>query len=147
MNRMVLELDGQCDGVLILRSVVQVLSQRVNLNLLQRNRMGLAVDEVYANIVRHGYHGEGGRVRLEARIEHDTHGNCVFFRFQDDAPPVDMSDWDCGSDMPPCAAETLKPGGLGIPLIHAIMDEVCHTMLEHGNQWDLMYRCTQEETT
>jgi len=147
MDKIVVELDGRCDAVVIVRSVVQVLSQRVDLNVLQRNRVGLAVDEVYANIVRHGYHGEGGRVRLEARVQQDEQGGCLYFCFQDDAPPVDMSDCDCGSDMPPCSAETLEPGGLGIPLIHAIMDEVHHTMLEHGNQWDLMYRCIQEGTT
>jgi len=147
MNRIVVELDGRCDAVLILRSVVQVLSQRVDLNVLQRNRIGLAVDEVYANVVRHGYHGKGGRVRFEASIQQGEEGHRLYFRFQDDAPPVDMSNCDCGSEMPPCSAETLEPGGLGIPLIHAIMDEVRHTMLEHGNQWDLMYRCTQEGTT
>ncbi len=144
MNKMILQLDAQCDAVLVLHAIVQVLGKRAELNLLQRNRICLAVDEVYANIVRHGYQRAGGVVHLEADMTRDAQGLMLQFIFRDEAPPVDMSGCDCGSEIAPCSAEALEPGGLGIPFIHAIMDEVQHTMLEHGNQWNLIYRCTQE---
>ena len=38
----------------------------------------------------------------------------------------------------------ISPGGLGVQLIHSIMDVVEHVALADGNQWTLIYICKQD---
>ncbi|MDQ6995493.1 MAG: ATP-binding protein [Mariprofundaceae bacterium] len=139
-NKLSLTLPAQCDCVFILRSMVNVLCKRSKLSAIEKNRVGLAVDELYANIVRHGYQGEPKPLTFDAEIMHENEASeALMFTFQDCAPVFDISAWKCG-EIEPCCAETITAGGLGIPLIHAIMDEVKHEALEHGNRWTLLYR-------
>jgi len=140
MNKLSLQLHATCDCVLVLRSMVNVLCARSKLSAIEQNRVGLAVDELYANIVRHGYRGEPKPLIFEADMPVEADGEVSLkFTFRDYAPVVDISGWDCG-DIEPCCAENMTPGGLGIPLIHAIMDEVRHEAMEDGNLWMLLYR-------
>ncbi len=140
MNKLSLKLNAQCDCVMILRSMVNVLCERAKLSVIEKNRVGLAVDELYANIVRHGYHGKAKPLTFDADMHIENEGQVALtFTFQDCAPVVDISGWDCG-DIEPCCADTVTAGGLGIPLIHAIMDEVKHEALDNGNRWVLVYR-------
>jgi len=140
MNKLSLQLNARCDCVLILRSMVNVLCGRAKLSAIEKNRVGLAVDELYANIVRHGYRGEAKLLNFDADMLVEGVGReGLRFTFRDFAPVVDVSGWDCG-EVKPCCAESITPGGLGIALIHTIMDEVKHEALDDGNRWILIYR-------
>jgi len=140
MNKLTLQLHAACDCVLVLRSMVNVLCARAELSVIEKNRVGLAVDELYANIVRHGYQGEAKALLFDADMQMEANGkNVLIFTFSDVAPVVDVSGWDC-SDIKPHCSENITPGGLGISLIHAIMDEVKHEALPEGNRWTLLYR-------
>ena len=81
----------------------------------------LAVSEVCANIVEHGYAGEPrGSITIETTA---TDGRLVV-RIEDDAPVFDPSlvgPADTGSDW-----ERRKPGHLGWHLVYRVMDEVRH---------------------
>lgn len=81
----------------------------------------LAVSEVCANVVEHGYAGEpGGSITIETTV---TAGRLVV-RIEDDAPVFDpslVSPPDTGSDW-----ERRKPGHLGWHLVYGVMDEVRH---------------------
>ncbi len=75
----------------------------------------LAVDEACQNVIRHAYgHDEAGRMILEARMK----GGCLVFYLRDFAPPVDVTQV-CPRDL-----EDVRPGGLGIHLMRAVLDEV-----------------------
>jgi len=140
MNQFSLHLNAQCDCVLILRSMVNVLCKRAKLSQIEKNRVGLAVDEVYANIVRHGYQRQAKPMDFHADMKKDDNGDdLLIFTFRDYAPVVNLSDWDCG-EVKPCCAETIVPHGLGIPLIHTIMDQVKHEAFDDGNGWTVIYR-------
>ncbi|MDQ6974716.1 MAG: ATP-binding protein [Mariprofundaceae bacterium] len=140
MNKFILQLSARCDCVLILRSIVNVLCERVKLTAIEKNRVGLAIDELYANIVRHGYRGEPKPLIFEAEIMLKGEAyETLLFTFQDCAPVVNISGWESG-EIEPYSTATVTAGGLGIPLIHAIMDEVKHEALDHGNRWELLYR-------
>ena len=75
----------------------------------------IAVGEASQNVVRHAYKGaENGEATLDILC-----GNGILeFRLQDSAPPVDKK------KVKPVWPEEVKPGGLGVCLIHDIMDEV-----------------------
>ncbi len=89
----------------------------------------LAVSEVCANIVAHGYAGESrGAITIETTA---TAGRLVV-RIEDDAPvfdPASVPPPDTESD-----AERREPGHLGWHLVYRVMDEVRHEPRgERGN--------------
>jgi serine/threonine-protein kinase RsbW len=80
----------------------------------------LAVSEVCANVVEHGYPGGGGWISVEttATAEH------FVVRIEDDAPVFDPSTLpppDTGSGW-----ERRGPGKVGWHLVYGVMDEVRH---------------------
>jgi anti-sigma regulatory factor (Ser/Thr protein kinase) len=83
----------------------------------------VALDEVLANVVRHGLSGRGesARVELELRLEPGDPPRCEL-RVEDDGPEFDplaaaAPDTALGLDERPI-------GGLGIELVKRLMDEV-----------------------
>lgn len=75
----------------------------------------IAVGEASQNIVRHAYKDvEAGEATLEILQEKGI----LEFRLLDSAPPVNRE------KMKPVWPEEIKPGGLGVCLIHDIMDKV-----------------------
>jgi sigma-B regulation protein RsbU (phosphoserine phosphatase) len=102
----------------------------------------IAVGEACQNVVRHAYKGtEGGKATLEIYCK----DGIIQFYLQDSAPPVDPE------KMKPEWPEEPGPGGLGICLIHDIMDEVEYLPV-HSSQGNLLRmvkfieRTTQNET-
>jgi anti-sigma regulatory factor (Ser/Thr protein kinase) len=79
--------------------------------------IALALSEAVANIVEHGYRGEAGHdVRLQVIREP---GRLVFL-LDDDAPCVDPK------TIRPRPLKELRPGGLGVHLMRAIMNDVTY---------------------
>ena len=81
----------------------------------------LAVSEVCANVVQHGYAGNlGGSITIETTATAER----LVVRIEDDAPVFDpsiLSPPDTESD-----GEHREPGNLGWHLVHSVMDEVRH---------------------
>jgi serine/threonine-protein kinase RsbW len=81
----------------------------------------LAVSEVCANVIEHGYAGApGGRIAVEATSTAER----LVVRIEDDAPVFDPSlvpPPDTGSDW-----QRREPGHLGWHLVYRLMDEVRH---------------------
>jgi sigma-B regulation protein RsbU (phosphoserine phosphatase) len=75
----------------------------------------IAVGEACQNVVRHAYKG---RETGEATLEIYCKDGILEFHLLDSAPPVDQD------KVKPKWPEELTPGGLGVCLIHDIMDEV-----------------------
>lgn len=99
-----------------------------------RDAVILAADEACANIIRHAYgEGTGGSILLEV----SRRGPELVLRLTDSAPPVPDSAIQAD------AGEALQPGGLGLPLIHAIMDSVVfrHGRDGVGNILEMRKRC------
>jgi serine/threonine-protein kinase RsbW len=89
----------------------------------------LAVSEVCANVVEHGYAGgAGGPISIETAVTAER----LVVRIEDDAPVFDPSTLpppDTGSDW-----ERRQPGRVGWHLVYSVMDEVRHESRgERGN--------------
>jgi serine/threonine-protein kinase RsbW len=81
----------------------------------------LAVSEVCANVIGHGYVGaHEGSIAVETTATAD----CFVVRIEDDAPVFDPS------TLPPADTESdwerREPGKLGWHLVYSVMDEVSH---------------------
>jgi serine/threonine-protein kinase RsbW len=82
----------------------------------------LAAEEVFVNIVKHGYGSGSGPVR----ITFDRDGDRVTLTMVDEAPPFDPLEApapDLDSEI-----EDRDEGGLGWHLVRQIMDEVHHQL-------------------
>jgi anti-sigma regulatory factor (Ser/Thr protein kinase) len=83
------------------------------------SRIMLAVEEVAANIIAHGYRGAGGHA-FEVRLARDE--DAVRITVSDEAPPFDPL-----TQPPPDTTAPLErrpSGGLGIHLVRTLMDDV-----------------------
>lgn len=82
----------------------------------------LAVNEACMNVIQHGYRGGVGT--LELCVVPMTDG--IEFRIRDTAARVTLADWR------PRPFDELRPGGLGVHFIRAIMDEVEYLPMPDG---------------
>jgi serine/threonine-protein kinase RsbW len=90
-----------------------------------KSDLALAVTELCSNIIRHGYAGARGAIRLNAARRAGAIQICII----DDAPaflPEEVRNHRPG---------TLHEGGYGLSLIRSLADEVVHEPLgERGNR-------------
>ena len=85
----------------------------------------LAVDEACANIIRHAYKDRhDGEIIISCREREDG----IEFLLTDRGEKADASRW------PRRSLEEVRPGGLGLPLIYLVMDEVEYRHGERGNE-------------
>ena len=96
----------------------------------RRDEIVLAVDEACTNAIRHSYGGRNDRV-----LELIVRGTARYVEIVlcDEGIPVPAGCLErAGAEKP--AAEPLRPGGLGIQLIHRVFDEVTYRPgKEQGN--------------
>jgi len=88
--------------------------QQVGVGASQRQELVLALDEAASNIIRHAYGGPCDE-QVELRLQHD--GGELLFELVDHAPCATP---DC---MRPRDLDETRPGGLGINIIDALMDD------------------------
>lgn len=103
-------------------------------------KIDLALEEIFTNIVRHGYDDAGdhdvlirfgcGRDRVRISVEDDGR---PFNPLQ--APKVDIA----------AALSERRVGGLGIHLVRRLLDEVRYQRRPRGNRLILVKRLNQEE--
>lgn len=89
-----------------------------------RTALLLAMDEACTNIIRHAYSGEGGPASIRCRIENGELG-------------IELIDKGCGyiPRFPPSSdggEVELKPGGLGLPILKTVMDDIHYASCASG---------------
>lgn len=87
----------------------------------------LAVNEACMNVIQHGYRGAAGEIELDIVALADG----IEFRVRDDAPRIGLDDWR------PRPLDEIRPGGLGVHFIRAIMDDIAYLPLP-GAQGNLL---------
>lgn len=97
-----------------IRESVREACQRLGYSQSDINLITLVIDEACTNIIRYDYCGESGRIVLEI-FEHEE---MAIFHLQDFAKCIDASCLEYRKK------NILEPGGLGLQLIHQVMDSV-----------------------
>jgi len=136
VGKLSLQLNCNSDCIYVLRSIVEVMTARADMDKLHSNRVSIAVDELFANISAHAYAGKAGRVEIESCI--DTLTQELIFDFRDYA----ALGW-LGNIQETAArmidVEHLCPGGLGLKLICSVATRCEHEVLSDGNHWRLVF--------
>ena len=119
---------ARADELQAVREVVSKACEDCGCSRSMATDIVIAVGEACQNVVRHAYRGtEGGTATLEIYCK----DGIIEFHLQDSAPSVDPE------IIKPKWPEELGPGGLGICLIHDIMDEVEYLPV-HSGQGNLL---------
>lgn len=105
----------------------------------------VSLDEVLANVVRHGLEGRGGAasVEIELRLDPSTVPPVCEVRVADDGPafdPLSLPDADTS-----LGVEDRPIGGLGITLVRKLMDEVEYERRDGRNHLRLLRRLVAME--
>lgn len=110
------------------RELVSAVANRVGFSDEACGQLALAVDEALCNIIRHGYSKQSDRpiwlsvtaVGGLATPEHPDANPCtgLLVVLEDEATQVDLSRIK-SRDL-----DEIRPGGLGVHIIHQVMDEV-----------------------
>ena len=101
----------------VLRAAVGQVGQLAGLTPQAVDQLKLAVDEACANIMVHGYQGKRGQPIVATFSLHPDRLEVVLRDFGKQVPPDSIR---------PLAPDASRPGGLGVHLIHACMDEVAY---------------------
>jgi serine/threonine-protein kinase RsbW len=131
-----LKIEGRYDQVSIMSDLVDREAEAAGFEARDRYALQLAVCEALENIITHGYQGESDNV-IEATI--DTSPGQVNIEIWDDAPPFNPAngpiDTEWEEDDPPV-------GGLGLKIIHKVMDEIRYERKNKRNWLRLSKRLT-----
>ena len=87
----------------------------------------LAVDEACTNVIKHAYHG---RTDGQFAICCKERGDGIEFLLRDLGTPCDSARF------PKRSLDEVRPGGLGLPLIQAVMDQV---EFRRGEGWNELF--------
>lgn len=98
-----------------IRACVRDLCQQYDCTDMQTHDIVLALDEACQNIIRHGY---GGDCTQEIVLTVYRHDDDLIFCLRDFAPMIDSA------SLQSRALDDIRPGGLGLHLIQATMDDV-----------------------
>ncbi len=100
----------------------------------------LAIDEALTNVIKHGYGGRADQ-SIEVRLEHVVESGRSGMRttIRDYGMAVDP-DSICGRNL-----EDVRPGGLGVHIIKAVMDEVTYVQAEGEGTRLTMLKWNQDE--
>jgi serine/threonine-protein kinase RsbW len=138
MSERSLKIEGRFDQIAELSDLVDRSALEAGFDSRDRYALQLAVCEALENIIIHGYQGE-------TRNLIETHVNAnpgeVSIEIWDDAPPFNQAirpdeiDWT--EDDPPV-------GGLGLLIIHKVMDEI-HYERKGMRNWLSMHKCLQQK--
>lgn len=122
-----LRVPAQAEQLQTLRSRVRACAAEQGFAADDVENLVLAVNEACMNVIQHGYHGAPGEIELGISALDDG----IEFRVRDAARRIGLEDWR------PRPLDEIRPGGLGVHFIRAIMDEVAYLPLP-GVQGNLL---------
>ena len=96
-------------------------------------QIALAVDEACTNLIKHAYFYEKGK-RIHIEVDFET--NQLVVKIKDDGNPFNPIEVT-----QPDMLEYLKKfnrGGLGIPIIHKIMDEILYLPSDNTHNFNIL---------
>ena len=93
-------------------------------------QVNLSLDELLTNTINYGY--EDG-ARHEIRIDLSIDGDRLIVRIEDDARQFDLTDSDPNRADTDSGLDERMPGGLGIFLVHQMMDTVSYRRENNRN--------------
>lgn len=128
-----MRLTSDLDEIANVRKAGEKIALTIGFSAEEAAMIMLTIDEALANVIQHGYDGQKGHP-IDVLIERVSADGRVGIRvlIRDRAkqvPPASIK----GRDL-----NDVRPGGLGVHLIHSLMDEVVHRPTGHGMELEMV---------
>ena len=110
------------------RSMICTVAERLGFSKCDASQIALAVDESICNIIQHGYEKQpDGRIWISVWPIEDIPNNTFGIRIilEDEAKQVDPK------QIKSRPLKDIRPGGLGVHIIHKVMDTVQYSEREN----------------
>lgn len=125
---------GKINELPALIEFIETACDEANVKPELRFDLTLAVEEAASNVIEHGYKGKGGPVTVNFALDQGVVTICLRDRAKPFKPgKVNRPD----EDVP---LEDRPLGGLGLHLMHQLMDEVRYETLPDGNLLTMIKR-------
>lgn len=115
-----------------IRTFVGQAAKRAGLSSRAIYAVQMATDEACSNIIEHAYRGQAGEINIQV----DWDGKALSITIQDTGRSFEMEKVSKPDIDAPLSKR--KIGGLGVYLIHQLMDEVKYSSSERGNTLTLI---------
>ncbi|MEJ5240777.1 MAG: ATP-binding protein [Anaerolineales bacterium] len=115
-----------------IRTFVGQAAERAGLSSRAIYAVQMATDEACSNIIEHAYRGQAGEINIQV----DWDGKALSITIQDTGRSFEMEKVSKPDIDAPLSKR--KIGGLGVYLIHQLMDEVKYSSSERGNTLTLI---------
>ncbi len=124
-----LGIESRLDHVELLGRAVHALCAAAGMPARECGQVELALVEAVNNVIRHAYRGEAGH---PVRVEFAVRGDRFTIEIEDEGTP--MPDRRAPVlDFDPADVASLPEGGMGLFIIHSVMDEVEFRRLDGRN--------------
>jgi len=127
-ERVELIIASQAASLPVVRNAVEKLARMEGFSDAETHGLLLAIDEALANVIKHGYQGRPDQpIRIVlARTEGPDGRQGLAVEVRDQGRQVDPATIK-GRDL-----NDVRPGGLGVHIMQAVMDEVCYSCPPDG---------------
>lgn len=142
-TRALLELRFPSDSKYLhmVHELTRLLAETTGFEVVEAERIALAVDEATTNVVQHAYEGEPGH---EIEVHFDPNGDSLEIVIFHDGKPLEAMPVP-EFDLNDLVAEH-KTGGLGLTIMRQMMDKVEHTKAGTGKNKCVMVRYKQRDS-
>ncbi|HWL94298.1 MAG TPA: ATP-binding protein [Phycisphaerae bacterium] len=127
-NVVVVQILSDSRSLPVVRGAVEQMAASEGLKPADSHGLILAIDEALANVIKHGYGGQTDQpitITLSS-VEADDGRRGIAIEVRDRARQVDPGSI-CGRNL-----DDVRPGGLGVHIIRAVMDEAEYSCPEEG---------------
>lgn len=124
----------------VVRGAVEQLAASEGFDANESHGLVLAIDEALANVIKHGYGGKTDQpitISLSV-VQSDQGRRGISIEVRDQGRQVDPSTI-CGRDL-----DDVRPGGLGVHIIKAVMDEASYSCPAEGGMCLRMVKFVSE---
>ena len=131
-----INLRGEASELIRLEAFAEVFARDRGLADEERARLLVILEELFTNVVAHGYEGESEADSVAVAL--DWRRGRLTINFIDDGPPFDPLAYSAPDlDAP---AEQRPIGGLGIAIVRALVDRARYCRQGHRNHLHLVRR-------
>jgi len=136
MRVVTLRMESRLDHVELVARAVRALCATAGLAGRECARVELAVAEALNNVIRHAYHGESGHP-IEVTFVLESAQFTIEVADEGDAMPPSQP---VVFDFDPADVAHLPEGGMGLYIIHSVMDRVEYRRLGDRNALSMSHR-------
>lgn len=142
-HTVVVNIESNARSLPVVRGAVEQMAAAEGFDVNETHGLVLAIDEALANVIKHGYGGRTDQpIKITLTVVKSENGRKgISIEVRDYGQQVDPASI-CGRDL-----DDVRPGGLGVHIIRAVMDECEYSCPPEGGMCLRMVKFVSSENS